>query len=252
MIRHFGHARSLSGGKMEFRTTLEPIIRLHISAILLIALAGCGFEEDLSPINWPTYPVGAEIGEVGATPLPYPSPTSPFLNPGAPVPFQGIDSLNCAEPQGGDNRFGYCVIPGTQDVYVWGECEGECPNGPYPGVEILRVPFAESAVFMAVIEGRETATAERQQGIFRGGLLGGIGATLGIRGAAVICAGTGGWGCAFAVGVVLVDFVLAADEYRQGRDADDALTGPRGLEFSAEDQFRQLRETAEPAPELLP
>jgi hypothetical protein len=54
------------------------------------------------------------------------------------------------------------------------------------------------------------------------------------------------------VGVVVVDFVLAWDEDRQGREADARLSAPNGLEFSAEDQFRLLREERAPEPELLP
>jgi len=233
-------------------STMNRASSILIRILLVVALSGCGFQENLSPISWPTYPVGGEMSEVESTPVPYPTPTSPFLYAGAPIPFQGAGSLNCAEPQRGDNRYGYCLILATTDAYVWGECAEECREGPYPGVEILRVPFDQIAVFRAVIDDRDTKLEDRRQGIFRGGLLGGIGATLGVRGAALICAGSGGWACAFAVGVVLVDFVLAADEYRQGRDADRSLTGPRGLQSSAEDQFRQLRQLAEPAPELIP
>lgn len=224
---------------------------IYVSVV--VALAGCRFEPSLTPIVWPTYPVGGGFGEVRSTPLPYPSPTSPFLNPGAPVPFQGAGSLNCAEPQGGDNHFGYClVLAGNGDVYTWGECAANCPDGPYPGIEILRVPSADSAIFRDVIDKRDAVMAARQQGTFRGRVLGGLGATLGIRGAAAVCLASAGWGCALAVGAVVVDLVIAWDESRQGREADARLNAPTGLEFSAEDQFRQLREEHPPETELLP
>jgi hypothetical protein len=58
------------------------------------------------------------------------------------------------------------------EVYVWGECLGECPEAPYPGIEILRVSFEDSAIFRDVIDRRDIALA--------------------IRGAAAICAGSGG------------------------------------------------------------
>ena len=224
-----------------------------IQTFLALTLAGCGFEPALTPVVWPTYPVSSDFGGVGSTPYPYPTPTSPFLYSVARVPFEGADSLDCGEPQAGDNHYGYClVLGGSGEVYVWGECPSECPEGPYPGIEILRVPFADSAIFRDVIDRRDSAMATRRQGTFRGRVLGGLGATLGIRGAAAICAASGGWGCAFAVGVVVVDFVLAWDEDRQGREADTRLSAPNGLEFSAEDQFRLLREERAPEPELLP
>lgn len=55
-----------------------------------------------------------------------------------------------------------------------------------------------------------------------------------------------------AVGVVVVDFVLAWDEHWQGREADARLGAPTGLEFSAEDQFPLLPEGCAPESELLP
>jgi hypothetical protein len=224
-----------------------------IQTFLALTLAGCGFEPALTPVVWPTYPVSSDFGQVGSTPYPYPTPTSPFLYPEAPVPFQGIESLSCAEPQAGDNHFGYCLVQaGNGDVYVWGECASDCPEEPYPGIEILRVAFEDSAIFRDVIDRRDAALATRRQGTFRGRVLGGLGATLGSRGASAICVGSGGWACAFAVGVVVVDFVLAWDEYRQGSEADARLGAPTGLEFSAEDQFRLLREERAPETELLP
>lgn len=224
-----------------------------IYVLLAAVVGGCGFEEDLSPIDWPAYPEPAAPGAVESEPLPYPSPTSPFLQPGAPVPFQGAASLNCSQPYAGDNHYGYCLIPGTQEVYVWGECEAECPDGPYPGIEILRVPFAESAVFMAVIDGRDTAMDQRREGTVRGSVLGGLGASLGIPGIIEVCGATGPWGCALAVGAVVVDGLLAWDQYSDGRAADTELNEPRrGYEFSAEDQFRLLRQGREPESDLLP
>jgi hypothetical protein len=127
-----------------------------ILILLALALGSCDYQEDLSSIIWPTYPVGGEIREVESSPGPFPSPTSQFLYPGAPVPFQGADSLDCGEPQGGDNHFGYCLRRGRPEVYVWGDCAGECLDGPYPGTEILIVSYADSEIFRDVIDLRDT------------------------------------------------------------------------------------------------
>jgi len=169
------------------------------------------------------------------------------------VVFPGADNLDCTQPIRGDNHYGYCLIPGTNEIYAWGECGDECPGGPYPGIEVLRVPFAESAVYMAVIDGRDDAMEGRQEGTLRGGVLGGLGVSLGIPGIIEVCAASAGWACALAVGIVLVDGVLAWDELSDGRAADNELNEPRrGYEFSAEDQFRLLREGREPENDLLP
>ena len=233
---------------------MKPAYTSLILVTLSTALAGCGFKPALTPVIWPTYPVRSDFGQVSSTPYPYPTPTSPFLGPGeSVVVFLGADSLDCTQPIRGDNHFGYCLIPGTNEIYAWGECAGECPDGPYPGIEVLRVPFAENAVYTAVIDGRDNAMEARQEGTFRGGVLGGLGAGLGIPGIIEVCAASAGWACAFAVGIVLVDGVLAWDQFSGGRAADNELSEPRrGYEFSAEDQFRLLREGREPENDLLP
>ena len=80
-----------------------------------------------------------------------------------------------------------------------------------------------------------------------------LGASLGIPGIIEVCAATGGWACALVVGVVVVDGVLAWDQFSEGRAANTELIEPgRGWEFSAEDQFRLLREGREPENDLLP
>jgi hypothetical protein len=224
-----------------------------IQIFLALTLAGCGFEPALTPVVWPTYPVSSDFGQVSSTPYPYPTPTSPFLYPVAPVPFEGADSLDCGEPQAGDNHFGYClVLGGSGEVYVWGECPSECPEGPYPGIEILRVPFEDSAIFRDVIDLRDTNREQRRQGRTIGGYLGGIGAALGIPGTVGVCIKLGVWPCFIAAGIVLVDGGIAALAYSSGQDADERLNSPFGLEFSAEDQFRLLRAENEPEAELSP
>jgi hypothetical protein len=230
--------------------------RMMILLLATASIAACEvqFTPQVTQVVWPTYPVGWGVGEIGSTPFPNPTPTSPFLEPGeSVVVFLGADSLDCTQPIRGDNHYGYCLIPGTNEIYAWGECGGDCPDGPYPGIEVLRVPFADSAVYMAVVDGRDAAMEARQEGNFRGGILGGLGVSLGIPGIIEVCGATGPWGCALAVGIVLVDGVLAWDQFSDGRSAEAELNEPRrGYEFSVEDQFRLLREGREPESDLVP
>jgi hypothetical protein len=163
-----------------------------------------------------------------------------------------VDSLNCGEPQGGDDHFGYCLRGGTQEVYVWGQCADECPEGPYPGTEILLASYADSEIFRDVIDLRDTAREERRQGRTIGGFLGGVGAALGVPGTVGVCIEMGVWPCLIAVGIVLVDGGTAAFAYSSGERADDRLSGPSGLESSAQDQFQQLRAEQAPDANSLP
>ena len=125
--------------------------------LLSVVLAGCefGFESSITPIAWPTL-VPQPFGQTTLGPRPSPLPLAPTPVPPPPM-FEGIDSLDCAEPMSGDNHYGYCRIPGTQEFYAWGECTSECPASPYPGIQIMTVFDADSAIFREVIDGRDTS-----------------------------------------------------------------------------------------------
>ena len=91
----------------------------------------------------------------------------------------------------GDNQLGYRNVPGTQDFYVWGECASDCRESPYPGIEVMVVSEDDSTLLREVINQRETAQDDRREVTLIGGLLGGVGAGLGLPGTLALCLGTG-------------------------------------------------------------
>jgi len=218
--------------------------RRLLCVVLFFALAGCQFEPSITPIPWVTLPpqpfqqgtIGPQLSPIPLAPTPLPPP---------PV-FEGIDSLDCAQPKKGDNHYGYCRIPETQEFHAWGECPSECPDGPYPGIQIITVTEAESALYRDVIDGRDTSMQERSKGFGRGGVLGGIGAGLGVPGVIAACWGTGSWsfgtGCALVLAVLAVDGLLVGLDVKDGIDAHSDLTEQNGFEDSAQDLFQQLQE----------
>ena len=225
-----------------------------LQALLIATLAGCEFEPALTPIDWSTpLPEAAQFAEIGSTPIPLPTPTSSFVTPEpSSIPFRGEDDLDCAQPKAGDNNFGYCNIPGTQDFYVWGECPSDCPDSPYPGIELIIVSKDDSELFREVINKLETAQDVRRESNFIGGFLGGVGAGLGIPTVVAVCLGTGGWGCVLAGGILLIDLGVSSFELIKGAGANRELTEPNGLEESAVDQFQQLSAEYDPLDERQP
>jgi hypothetical protein len=103
-----------------------------------------------------------------------------------------------------------------------------------------------------VINKRETAQDDRREGTLIGGLLGGVGAGLGIPGTVAICLGTGGWGCLIAGGLVAIDLGLAGFNLIKGADANNDLGEPNGLEDSAVNHFQQLRAENDPVEQRPP
>lgn len=259
MNAHFGHVvHSISHGWVGLFTadgdhanlmlTISHDVRIQhnkiLFALLTLLLAGCEFQSSITPIVWPT--VGEQpflLATLGPQPSPVPLAPTPFP---PPPTFDGADSLDCAEPQSGDNHFGYCRIPGTREFYAWGECTVECPDGPYPGIQIMTVSEANSAVFREVLDGRDTSIEERRKGFSRGGILGGIGVGLGVPGVIGACWASGSWnfgtGCVIVLGLLGVDALLAGLETKDGFDAQSDLTRDNGFEDSAKDLFQQLRE----------
>ena len=219
-----------------------PHARRALGAILLLALAGCQFKSSITPIGWATVPP-QPFQQATLGPQMSPIPLAPTPSPPPPV-FEGIDSLDCAQPKKGDNHYGYCRIPGTQEFYAWGECVAECPEGPYPGIQIITVSEADSTLFRAVIDGRNTSLAERGKGFGRGGVLGFLGVGLGVPGVIKACIAMGSWnmgkGCLVVLGVVAVDAVIAVLDVKDGTDAHSELTERNGYEDSAQDLFQQL------------
>jgi len=213
-------------------------------AIILFLLAGCQFESSITPIVWSTV-APQRFQQATIDPQASPVPLAPTPVPPPPI-FRGIDSLDCSEPMSGDNHYRYCRIPGTMEFHAWGECTAECPDGPYPGIQIVTVSEAESALYRDVIDGRDDSIAERRTGFGRGGILGGAGVGLGVPAIGAACIGAGGWN--FGTGCVLVLAALAVDAWLVGADVKDAidahsdLTRENGFEDSAQDLFEQLGE----------
>lgn len=242
------------GNFNQILKSTKIVTSVLFQGLLIVALASCEFEPALTPIDWSTPPPdGQQFGEIDSTPVPEPTPTSPFATPDPNAfPFRGADDLNCAQPKAGDNHYGYCVIPGTRDFYVWGECSSDCSESPYPGIEVMIVSEDDSVLYREVVNKRETAQDARRESNFIGGFLGGVGAGLGIPGVAAICISTGGWGCLIAGGLVAIDIVVAGFELNKGADANKELTERNGLEESAVDHFQQLRDEYDPLEERQP
>lgn len=222
-----------------------------IAHLTLVAVfSACEFEPAITPIDWQT-PGVSSFSTVSAiqTPEPEPVPVPP-----TPLPlFEGVDSLDCAEPAGGDNHFGYCRIPGTQEFYVWGECLEECPDGQYAGIELMTLEGSEAALglYRDVIDERDINLDERTKGWWRGGLLGGLGVGGAATGITTACIVSGTWNFGVGCGLVLLGVgaagVLSYLGFKDAGDANDNLNDPLGLNFSAQDLFEIIREEKSPS-----
>ena len=162
--------------------------------------------------------------------------------------FEGVDSLDCIEPMGGDNQFGYCRIPGTEEFYVWGRCVDVCPESPYPGIELLRLASSSETLdlYSTVIEDRDTQLDERRDGLWRGGILGGVGVAGGAVGVGELCVASGSWnwgvGCVIVLLAVAADLGLTGWGFFDAYDANSDLNDPNGLNASAAELFGRLHE----------
>jgi hypothetical protein len=84
--------------------------------LVLVAQARCQFESSITPIPWPT--LGSQpFQQATLGPQPSPIPLAPTPLP-TPIPFLGAESLRCGDPKGGDNHFGFCAIPGSDQSYI--------------------------------------------------------------------------------------------------------------------------------------
>jgi hypothetical protein len=218
-----------------------------LGVLLAVSLAGCeiGFTPELTPMQWAT--VGpAAFGQGPTLPSPQVSPVPLAPTPVLPPVFEGADSLDCAEAKGGDNHYGYCRVPGTDQFYVWGECAAACPEGRFPGIEIMVV--TESTTFrnfQDVIDIRDQQKSQRAEGLAIGGGLGLVGVGGGIVGVIETCVVAGsfslGWGCGLVLLAVGADLIIAGWQFDRGFDADARLNEPLGLDDSARELFEMLR-----------
>jgi len=220
-------------------------------ALLAVSLAGCDFQESITPVSWPTIPPqpfqsGAEYGTPAPSPIPIaPSPSPP---PPTPIPFQGADDLDCEGPIGGDNRFGYCSIPDSDLYYIWGKCTEPCPDGEYPGIEIRVVgDSSEYRDFTELVRQRDTQLEKRGgSSAWAAGIAGVdvLGAALGWEAAKCVA------GAEVTLGVSCIGFVLTVGTgivvaAKLGVDylaANHELTKDGGLNDQATDKFADLRE----------
>ncbi|HLB64181.1 MAG TPA: hypothetical protein VJJ46_05020 [Anaerolineales bacterium] len=170
---------------------VRTTVRRATILVVLFSLTSCAFEPSITPIAWPT--VGQQ--PLSGTPLvPQPSPIpiapTPSPQPPEPEPFHGWEDLDCGALRGGDDRFGYCGIPGTDTYYVWGPCQGPCPEGSYPGVELWVVSDStDLRDYMMLVDQRDDAREDRNQGLLAGGFVGGLdilGAVIGFAPACIV------------------------------------------------------------------
>jgi len=208
--------------------------------LVLVALAGCQFESSITPIPWPT--VGSQpFQQATLGPQPSPVPLAPTPLP-TPIPFLGVESLLCGDPKGGDNHFGFCAILGSDQYYTWAECSADCPEGPYPGVE-LRLVADTSALrdYMLIVGDRDQAIESKKEGIFQGGALGLLDFFGGVLGFGAAC----GLGSEFTFGLSCVGWLLTVsgggigsylgfDKYADNNSRQETL------ERSASDKFREI------------
>jgi len=145
---------------------VRTTVRRGTILVVLLSLTSCAFEPSITPIAWPT--VGRQ--PLSGTPLvPQPSPIpiapTPSPQPPEPRPFRGWEDLDCGDLRGGDNRFGYCDIPGTDTYYVWGPCRDVCPEGSYPGVELWIVSESfDLFEYIMLVDQRDDARDDIIQG----------------------------------------------------------------------------------------
>jgi hypothetical protein len=241
-------ARQDRGRRMDRTGSSEPYpkqrfataARRSASLIMLLALAGCQFESSITPIAWITVPP-QPFQQATLEPQVSPIPIAPTPIPPPPV-FEGAESLDCAEAIGGDNHYGYCRIPGTNQFYVWGECAAACPAGDYPGIEIMTVAESETLRnFQDVVDIRDEQYAQREEGFIIGGGLGVLGIGGGAVGVIEACIVSGafsfGWGCRLVLLAAGADLAITAWQFDRGFDADRRLSQPQGLDDSAQDLF---------------
>src|SRR3972149_8267567 len=211
-----------------------------LCVVLFLALTGCQFESSITPIPWVTLPpqpfqrgtIGPQLSPIPLAPTPIPPP---------PV-FEGAESLDCAEANGGDNPYGYCRVPGTNQFYVWGECGAACPDGRFPGIEIMTVTDSETLRnFQDVVDLRDQQFSQRQEGFIIGGGLGVLGVGGGAVGVIEACIVSGafslGWGCGLVLLAAGADLAITAWQFDRGFDADRRLNQPQGLDDGAKDLF---------------
>jgi len=222
-------------GSMAAAVAVRALVRRAGDFIVLISLTSCAFEPSITPIAWPTVPAQPFASPV-PVPQPSPVPLAPTPLPIAPPPepFHGSEDLNCGEPRGGDESFGYCAIPESNQYYVWGPCQGPCPESSYPGVELLPVgDSSELRDYMAIIEQRDAAGHTRNDGFITGGVVvffEGIGAVLGFGPACIV-------GTTFTLGTSCVAYLALVGSATAG--AGWAIsTGIRGY-----NDFNRLTES---------
>lgn len=163
------------------------------------------------------------------------------------MPFEGADELDCEQPMAGDNQFGFCAIPGSNEYYVWGLCEDECPKGQYPGIELMTVTDSSALRDFVFIVAQRDAMIEKKadSGWWAAGFAAGdvvVGA-LAWEAAKCVVAGeiTFGASCVgfvvgFGVGVVATGKGIW--DYLQ---ADHELDKEGGLNESASDKFQEMQ-----------
>jgi hypothetical protein len=158
------------------------------------------------------------------------------------MPFLGADSLLCEEPAGGDNHFGFCAIPGSNQYYVWAECTATCPDGPYPGVELRVVTDStELRDYILIINDLDQAIESKKEGSRQGWVLGLFDFVGGVLGFGAAC-GLGseftfGWSCVgwfLTAGGGGIGSYLGFDKYADNNIQQETLGR------SASDKFREI------------
>ena len=228
---------------------VNRLVRTTSFGLLTLALVGCQFQSSITPIVWPTVPSQAfQPGVVSTGPAPSPVPIAPTPSPPppTPIPFRGADDLDCEQPLGGDDHFGFCAIPGSDQYYVWGPCENECPAGKHPGIELKRVSDSSDLRDFIIIDSERDAMIERKadSGWWAGGFAAGdvVGGALAWEAAQCVVAGeiTFGASCvAFVVGLG-VGVVAAGKAIVDYIKADHELDKEGGLNESAQDKFQDM------------
>jgi len=220
----------------NLRTASERLFLL----LVIVALAGCQFEPSITPIPWPT--LGSQpLQQATLGPQPSPIPVAPTPLPTA-IPFLGAESLLCGDPKGGDNHFGFCAVPGSDQYYIWAECSSPCPDGPYPGVE-LRLVADTSALrdYMIIIKDLDQAIESKKEGIFQGGALGFLDFLGGVLTFGAACM----VGDKFSFGLTCAGFFLTVGSggigaYLGFDKSADSKREQHRLEESASNKFREM------------
>ncbi len=148
---------------------------------------------------------------------------------------------------GGDNQFGFCAIPGSNEYYVWGLCEDECPESQYPGIELKAV--TDSSVlrdFVFIVAQRDAMIEKKaESGWWAGGFAAGgvVAGALAWEAAKCVVAGeiTFGASCVgFVVGLGVAG-VAAGKAIWDYMQADHELDKEGGLNESASDKFQEMQ-----------